>query len=258
MTNEQEYAFPKEAYAPDGTLWWRLETWPDSHRPFGDERKLAAWMTFNLEVGDTFTIRDLRMVWGSEAEHFNRRLRRLRPDGWELASARDDGSLAADEYRLRAKGWHPGQVEDRPVRSGVSQGVRRRVFDRDGRRCVVCGVGSGEPYPGEPRSKAVLTVGHRIPGARNGSSRDLSNLQTECGRCNEPVRDEMSPKERLADLLPEIRLMGRSEKSKLESWLLEGRRTRDRTDEMYDRLRTLGHAERAEAEIELRRMLANT
>ena len=68
----------------------------------------------------------------------------------------------------------------------------------------------------------------------------------------------MSPKERLADLLPEIRLMGRSEKSKLESWLLEGRRTRDRTDEMYDRLRMLGHAERAEAEIELRRMLANT
>lgn len=254
---ENKDSYPRTAYAPDGTLWWRLETWPDTRRRFGDERKLAAWLTFNLEVGDVFTIRDLRAVLGSDAEHFNRRMRRLRPDGWQLSSAHDDGSLSPDQYRLGAKGWSPGSPEERPSRSGVSQGARRRVFDRDGRRCVICGVGSGEPYPGEPGSRAVLTIGHRLPGAREGSSRDLSNLQTECRRCNEPVRDELSPKERLADLLPEIRLLSRSEKTRLESWLLEGHRTRDRADEMYDRLRMLGDADRAEAELELRKMLAN-
>lgn len=259
MRSGDAQAYPPDAYSDDGVLWWALDTWPGKRRRFGDERKLAAWLAFNIEVGETFTMRQLRAELGdvvpNDAEHLNRRLRNLRPDGWSIPSNLDDGNLRIGEYRLEVIGWHPGIGEQRPGARGVSQGVRRRVFERDNRRCVICGVAGGEQY--EDGAVAALTIGHRHPSARRGSSVDLTNLQTECRRCNQPARDEVALYESLADLLPELRTMNRAEKTKLESWLLEGRRTRDRTDEMYDRLRRLTVTERADAEVALRRMLGN-
>src|SRR4051812_23288321 len=62
-----------------------------------------------------------------------------------IPSNADDRTLPVGTYRLEKKGWHPG-LGEREKEDGISNGKRRRVIERDGRRCVVCGVGSGEPY----------------------------------------------------------------------------------------------------------------
>ena len=50
--------------------------------------------------------------------------------------------------------------------------VRRRVLDRDGWRCVVCG-GAG-----------VLEVHHRQPLADGGAEYAADNLESRCRRCH--------------------------------------------------------------------------
>ncbi|MFC5994564.1 HNH endonuclease [Pseudonocardia hispaniensis] len=234
--------FPPGAYTPDGRLWWKLDFWPGTKRPFGDERKLAAWLQFNINIGETFTMRDLRQVLGAnvpnDREHFNRRFRELRKDGWLFSSYKNASDLAPDTYRLKAKGWHPGRGS-RPKRAAITATMRRRVFERDGRRCVICFIGGGEPYPDNPDLVAVLTVGHRIPNERDQSVRSLDELQTECQQCNEPVRDELPNPSDLAEVLADIKRLNRAERLDLLRWLRAKRRMRSRLDEVYDRVRTL-------------------
>lgn len=50
-------------------------------------------------------------------------------------------------------------------------GTRKRVYDRDGNRCVECG------------STEELTLDHRIPRSRGGKN-CFENLQTMCAGCN--------------------------------------------------------------------------
>ena len=54
MKNRDKKGYPPEAYSDSGVLWWALDTWPGKRRRYGDERKLAAWLAFNIEVGETF------------------------------------------------------------------------------------------------------------------------------------------------------------------------------------------------------------
>jgi hypothetical protein len=93
-------------YGPDGvTVWWQLAVTPGGKKPFGGEKRVAAWLWFNKAEGDTFTMKDLRDGLGDgeqqeSAEQLNRRLRALRPDGWTIHSTRDDGTLQRGQYRL--------------------------------------------------------------------------------------------------------------------------------------------------------------
>ncbi|GLY86468.1 HNH endonuclease [Actinoallomurus iriomotensis] len=260
-TNRPETSrrYPPEAYAPNGELWWYLKFHPGTKRQYGDERKIAAWLTFHVDEGTTFTMRTLRQALGegtvpNDKEQLNRRLRKLRQrDGWIIPSNTDDRTLPVGTYRLEKKGWHPG-LGEREKEEGISNGKRRRVIERDGRRCVVCGVGSGEPYVGEPDSKAVMTVGHRIPRDRGGSL-ELDNLQTECKRCNETVRHELGNPESLVELRPDVKKLRTLDLKILLSWLNEGKRIRSQVDAVYDRTRKLSHAERATLTEEVRQML---
>jgi hypothetical protein len=248
--------YPPEAYAPDGRLWWELDYWPGTRRDFGVERKLAAWLTFNARIGQVLTIRQLRAALGGAApntdEHFNRRLRALRPAGYEIPSGRDVGGLRPDEYRLDAIGsqvWLPGS---RASQRGPSARVRRYVFDRDGHRCVVCGLGAGEPYPGEPGSTARMTLGHVLAGSLAGET-DPNNLRTECSRCNEPVRDEARTSESIDALAPRLRSLRLADKEKLLTWIRRGARTRDNVDELYDAIRVMPADQRDQARALLER-----
>lgn len=247
--------YPPEAYAKEGVLWWDTDTGKR-----GAERRLAAWLFFNMDEGDTFTMPQLRDALGSrdapeKAEHLNRRLRRLRDFGWIIPSNKDDRTLPPGTYRLVLKGWHPG-IGPRPRKGdAVSQGTRRRVLERDGRRCVVCGVGSGEPYPGEPGTRAVLTIGHRIPQAAGGSSTDLNNLQVECKRCNEPVRGDLGKPEQLDDLYIDVRALPTKDLESLLMWLSQGHRGRSKLDVIFDRARMLSVGERQELQTRLVTML---
>ncbi|GGK43378.1 HNH endonuclease [Nocardia camponoti] len=239
--------YPDTAFVK-GVLWWNLTQYPNKKMKFGATNRIAAWLHFNKEVGDTFTIRELREVLGDEDrpvtdEHFGRRLRELRALQWQLPSQQEDSSLKTNEYRIRSKGWHPALGKKPSAGESIRSGVRRRVLEEGGSRCVHCGTGSGEPYPEAPHSPAVVTIGHRIPRSLGGSN-DFDNLQVECQRCNEPVRDEAGLPTQLNELHPEIKGLKRAEKETLLAWLRHGHRTRSRVDIVYDRCRLLSAKER--------------
>ncbi|MFA7753901.1 HNH endonuclease [Streptomyces sp. NRRL B-2790] len=182
------------------------------------------------------------------SEHLNRRLRTLRAAGWAIPSYKDDASLRPDEYRLQTKGARYWLDDDRQAykRFAPSARARREVIDRDGRRCVVCGIAAGESYPGEPSNKARLTIGHRVPQERlrtRGAADDINNWRTECARCNEPMRDELPDPRRYDEVLAQVRRMSRGSKGTLLLWLRQGERTRSELDRVYDLARTLTHNE---------------
>lgn len=243
--NPTASTFPNAAYAP-GTdvLWWDLDFHPGSEkRKYGAENKLAAWLAFNIEVGERFTMPQLRRALGdgivpNNAEHLNRRLRSLREVGWQLPTMKDDALLLTGQYQLLNIGWHPG-VGKRPKRNSISKTTRRLVFERDNSRCVICGVAAGEPYPDGTGAICSITVGHRIPNARKGSSKDINNLQAECKHCNEPVRQEIRSPETIEEVLPLVLKLSKNQAVKLYSWVVKGSRTRDSVDELYDRVRKM-------------------
>ncbi|MDM7488688.1 HNH endonuclease [Rhodococcus sp. CSLK01-03] len=245
MTDQQ---YPAEAYAPTGELWWTLQFHPGKKMPYGAERKIAAWLYFNKSVGSTFTMRELREALGADnvpnnQEHLNRRMRQLRKLGWRLPSSQEVAGLKPDEYKVAEQGWHPG-LGERPKTAGmIGARLRRQVFERDGNRCVICGVGRGEPYPDPPPGVAVMSVGHRIPQEFGGTD-DLDNLQTECKRCNEQVREEAGLPETLDEVYAEIKGLKRTEKTVLLQWLRSGRRLRSKVDTLYDRARRLSESEK--------------
>lgn len=250
--------FPPDAFAPTGDLWWRLRVAPGKKRRFGAEQRISAWLAFNRKVGEVFTMRELRRALGEDeipddAEHLNRRLRRLRGDGWEIHSQRDDGSLAPVEYRIVKVGWHPGTGEPRPKKGAVSERMRALVLKRDGSTCAVCGVVEGDPYPDKPERRAVLTAGHRVPDKRLGRDATAEDLQAECERCNRAVRDEMPDPETLDELLPEVRLMKRTEKREILSWFEHGR-SPSRVQQIYSRARRLSKSEQEQLVEKLREM----
>ena len=249
--------YPSEAYAPNGVLWWRLTSSPDSARPFGDERKIASYLACTKVVGDTFTTRELREAVGGDGEansneHFQRRLRALRSkrDGWQIASFQDDRTLPAEHYRIDQIGWHPG-LGPRPKNiQVVSAKTRGLVLRRDGSRCQVCGVGDNEPYPEDSSRLAVMTVGHLISQDFGGSN-DLSNLRTEYALCNEQMRSEGGKPESFEEVWSAVRKLTTPQVKRLDGWLAQGYRSRDTLDETYDRVRKLspGDLERMATQI---------
>lgn len=250
VKNGNRMSYPANAYSPDGVLWWKLQKHPGRQLDYGAELKISAWLAFNRRVSEIVTMRELRAALGdavpNDDEHLNRRLRQLRQrDGWVIPSNKDDRSLSVGTYRIEVIGWHPGLGTPRAANTAISMATRRKVFDRDGSRCTICGVGRGEPYPNEPDAKAVLTVGHITPNDRGGSGSDMNNLRTECSRCNEPIRQELRNPESLEELLPDVRNLRKAELQKLHDWLSVGHRGRDRLDYVYDRARQLGSDERS-------------
>ncbi|MGD1282056.1 HNH endonuclease [Mycobacterium seoulense] len=229
------------------TPWWKLTVTPGSKGRFGGEKRIAAYLYFNVDVGGTFTMRQLREALGEEdtpeqAEHLNRRLRNLKPQGWRFTSYKDQYGQAMDEYVLQEKGnklW----LGERTKRPTISNALKRQVYERDLNRCVICGVGAGEPYPGEPGTAARLTVGHRTAGARHGAA-SVDNLQTECARCNEPVGDTPPNPEVLGEVMASVKQLGAADKAALLAWLESGYRHRSKVDFAYDRTRKLAVSEK--------------
>lgn len=250
--------YPADARSPSGELWWELRFWPGTKKQkFGVEPRLAAWLMFNCKLGDVFTMRSLRAAIGepekpNDDEHFNRRFRNLRKYGWNVLSGRDASELSPDEYRFERFGDPIYLGKSQFAKKAASAKVRRYVLDRDGHRCVVCGIGAGEAYPGEPTSKARLTLGHFVADSLSGQS-GTENLRTECARCNEPAKEEAPRSEAAAEIWPRMRSLGRAEKARLLSWIEKGQRVRDAVDGLYDLYRSLPAPQRDELRIQLER-----
>ncbi len=60
----------------------------------------------------------------------------------------------------------------------LNNGVKEKVFVRDGRVCLKCG------------RKKKLTIDHAIPMSRGGND-SYTNLQTLCEKCNAEKGDEI-------------------------------------------------------------------
>jgi len=253
MTN-----YSSEAYAPSGELWWKLRIRPGTKKAkFGAEPQLASWLMFNAQVGDILTMRKLREVLGNSKEpnadeHLNRRFRALRKYGWSILSARDASELKPDQYRLDKIGSPIWLGSSKFAKKGLSAKIRREVFDRDGCRCLVCGIGAGESYPEQPAKKARLTIGHVVADALHGLNHP-ANLRTECSLCNEPAKEQAGRTESATEIWPKIRDLPRSEKSRLLFWINQGQRSRDEVDRLFDQYRALPASQRDEIKAKLER-----
>lgn len=242
----------------DGEFWWQVQTTPGMNQKYGGEKRISAYLNFNVEVGETFTMRELRDELGADgvaedAEQLNRRLRNLRPDDWVIPSYKDDRSLAPNTYRLEAVGTRVW-LGERNKRDKVSATTRRLVLERDSHTCAVCAIGAGEEYDEYPGTFARMTMGHRVPGQRLGGA-SVDDLQTECAMCNEPIRDQLPDPETFDEVLPEVRGLKGSDLREIRTWLQVGRRSRSKTERIYGRVRRLGVADRVRMSEEISRIL---
>jgi 5-methylcytosine-specific restriction endonuclease McrA len=81
--------------------------------------------------------------------------------------------VTPDELIARSR-WETGHVDGRTI----TQRRRKRVFNRDGNKCLQCGRTWG------------LTLDHIIPRSRGGTNRQ-NNLQTLCHPCNQRKADTL-------------------------------------------------------------------
>ncbi len=131
--------------------------------------------------------------------------------------------------------------------------MRRIVIERDSSTCQVCFTRSGDPYTDRPDKVARPTLGHRIPGKRLGKGATPDELQAECARCNEPVRDELFDPLTLPEVQPLIR--GLRKQADVLKWLEDGRRVPTAAEQVYAAVRRLSDTERRAALAKLRRMV---
>ncbi len=232
----------------DGEVeWWRLERYPGSNRTYGVERRIASYLHRNVEVGGRFTTDELRRkitVDGKRNvdEHFQRRLRELRKDGWILPSQKELAILGPEEYLVQQKGWAP-ELGPRPKKNTISNSLRNAVFARDAYTCQLCGERAGDAYADDPANTVRLTVGHIVAQAHGGVSA-MDNLRAECSRCNETKRDEGQAPEHVEHIWSSAVNLPRKDKKVLLSWLLSGSRPRDKVEQIYVRTRLLSAEDR--------------
>lgn len=159
----------------------------------GVRKILAHWLRTEVRTGGVFVISDAEKIvlaaTGIERCEVDRRIRELREVRWIIANYRTDPTLLPNQHRLVHIGddiCHPSYQWPRARRCPAR--VRRAVFMRDGRACVICGVRDREAYVDEPDRVARMTVGRILPGSRGGSY-TTGNCRVECDRCNEHVTD---------------------------------------------------------------------
>ncbi|QLY33301.1 HNH endonuclease [Nocardia huaxiensis] len=180
----------------------------------------------NVGVGNRFTMKQLNASV-PDVIQTDRRMRDLREMGWRIDNYKTNASLAPEEYLVREIGVRIDQGEKRPAnqRRSIAGAKRRRIFERDGGACRICGVAGGQEFPDAHGHKAVLTIGHIVPKDRGGSDND-ENLQIECQRCNEQSRNNIQSPPDPAEVLTAIRNLkgGHKTKKQVVGWMLSGKR----------------------------------
>lgn len=215
---------------------WRDET-------LGARTRVALWLVATVGEGGKFEKRQLRAAI-SGPEQVDRRMRDLRDVGWVISTYRDTEDLAPGELRLDRIGTPIWEAQHRSKGARrVSNRVRREVMERDGHRCVRCGVAAGEPYPDDPEATARMTLGHLVPHQSGGGS-SAADLVTECARCNEPARHLTGAQLDSDQVWNRIRELSRDDKRRLLRWMHAGRRDLTRVEELWSQFRQLPGAER--------------
>ncbi|WP_280443284.1 HNH endonuclease [Nocardia brasiliensis] len=188
-------------------------------------RRVAIFIA-SVGEGNRFTKMELFEAVPGVAQA-DRRMRDLREMGWQIDNYKINPDLSPDQYLLRKIGVRIDLGERPPatVRRSITGSKRRRILERDGGACQVCGITAGTTFPGELSRTAILTVGHLIPKERGGSDDD-SNLRAECQRCNDEARDVTADPPDPGQVFTAARNLkgGRKMKAQLYGWMLAGRR----------------------------------
>lgn len=206
-----------------------IPVWQDT--TIGAKKRVAHFLATEIGQGNVFSFGDVRAKI-TNIEQLGRRMRELREVGWKILSYKDTSQLQPDELLLHTVGdriWEPGY---RWPTKRLSAATRRKVFERDGHRCMVCGMDLGAEYPDRAGITARPTVGHWIPQERGGGD-DLSNLRAECHLCNESSRDLTDAPVDVELLRRRIRELTRADKQTLASWMLTGRRTFTKAEQLW-------------------------
>jgi 5-methylcytosine-specific restriction endonuclease McrA len=218
----------------------RAPLWQDSS--VGAKKRVAHYLATEVGEGNVFSFQDVRRAIPN-IEQLGRRMRELREVGWRILSYKDTTQLQPDELLLHGVGeriWEPGY---RWPSRRLSAATRRKVFERDGQRCMVCGIDLGAEYPDRLGVVARPTVGHWVPKERGGTD-DLSNLRAECHLCNESSRDLTDAPVDVDLLKRRIRELTRGDKQLLASWMLGGRRTFTKPEQLWAEYNQLSQPDR--------------
>lgn len=106
-----------------------------------------------------------QLSYVAKIKSFQRRLRELDEEGWEIRSNIDEPELAAGTYRLVT-------LKRRPPRARQAIKLRYQILERDNFTCADCGRGRGDP--------GVRLQVHHICPVHQGGGNDPSNLITLC------------------------------------------------------------------------------
>jgi hypothetical protein len=195
--------------------------WKDT--AIGAAKRVGNYLATEVGEGNTFNKSTLREVVPS-IEQVDRRMRDLRKVGWKIRNYKDKASLKPDELYLEEVGekvWEDGY---RWPAEGLTAAKRRKVYDRDGRRCMICGIDFGAEYPDRPGVVARPTIGHIIPKERGGTD-EVENLRPECQLCNETARNLTELPADTELLKRKVLALGRGDKQQLAQWMLSGQRS---------------------------------
>ena len=215
----------------------------------GDIRRsskvLVAEYIASVGEGNKFTKLELYKAV-PDFSQVDRRMRDLRECGWVIDNYKVNPSLKPDEYLVQKLGVRI-DLGERPVSPGrrtIGGAKRRRIFERDGNLCSICGVSAGGSYPDAPDRRAVLTIGH-IHAVAHGGLDDDSNLRAECQRCNDEARDNTTPPLSYENVLSHAKNIGsKKEKARLLSWMIAQRRTPDDVERVFLEWRQLPRDQR--------------
>jgi 5-methylcytosine-specific restriction endonuclease McrA len=218
-------------------------SWKDA--TLSSRARVALYLSQEVGEGNQFHKNAVREALPG-IEQVDRRMRELREVGWIIRNYKDHPSLKPNELLLENVGdavWEVGYKS--PASARVSGKVQRQVFDRDGNRCVVCGVAAGEEYPNRPGVIARMTIGHLVPKGRKGWN-SLDNLRTECSFCNETVRHLSAAPVDPELLKAQIKEMPRRERALLASWVIKDKRDFTMAEELWAKYRQLPAPQRDE------------
>lgn len=231
---------------------------PDDPTPPRNPSSLARVAAFIASVGEGNVFKKLTLQEAVPGvSQADRRMRDLRELGWSIDNYKVNGSLKPDELLVRKIGVRVDLGEARPStgRKSISGPKRRRILERDGFACVICGTPAGAEYDDWPGHTARLTIGHIIPVARNGSGDD-DNLRAECQRCNEQSRDVSIDPPSVDEVLTHVRnLGGRESKRKLYAWMQAGKRSLSDEERVFNTWLRLPVAQRQHVIDELSRQI---
>lgn len=200
--------------------------------------KAAKWLIEEVGQGQVFSIVQLKQRFPAISQ-IDRRMRDLRPAGWRIVTNDEDPALPIGQFRLLSVGGLA-------TPAAVSGRTRRQIFEQDGHRCLVCGIGVGEPYDDEPGLLARITIGHWVPKEQGGDPLDRNNLRSECSRCNHAAQNQTGSVTLPGSVRSRISALPRREKQELLAWMRIGRRSQSRTETLWYEWRQLPPAARQE------------